>query len=148
MKNIKGLFSGIFGVFFYAMENVLIQTKLSEFSPERITTYFYIGTVVVTMCLAPIALIFRSQFGVDLSPVPLKVFGIIIVCILFEIIADFFYFKAYSEGGSIATVTILISFLPVMAVIIEAVMKMEMISFKQLLGCLLVPVVVYLVNGK
>lgn len=148
MKNLKGLLSGFFGLFFYALENVLVQSKLSEFSPERVTTYFYIGTVAVTLCVAPFALVFKDQFGVDLSPVSLKIFGIIIICILLEIVADFFYFKAYNEGASIATVSTLVSFLPIMAVVIESVVKMQMFSLRQFIGCLLVPIVVYLVNGK
>lgn len=148
MKNLKGLFSGFLALVFYAVENVVIQIKLSEFAPERITTYFYIGAVMVTLCLTPVALILRDQFGIDLAPVSLKVFGIIIICIAVEIVADFFYFKAYHEGASIATVSTLVSFLPVMAVLLEAIVKMEMISLRQFSGCLLVPVVVYLVSGK
>ena len=148
MKSLKGLFSGFLALLFYAVENVVIQIRFSEFAPERTTTYFYLGTVLVTLCLMPVALIFKDQFGVDMTPVSLKVFGIIVICIVVEIVADFFYFKAYHEGASIATVSTLVSFLPVMAVLLEAVVKVEMISLRQFSGCLLVPVVVYLVNGK
>jgi len=148
VNNIKGLFSGLAGVFFYAVENIIIRSNLSGLAPERVTAYFYIGTVAVTLFLAPFAFCFKEWFGVDFTPVSLKIFGIMVLCILVEIIADYMYFRAYCDGMTVATVTTIMSFLPIVAVVVEAVVAWKMIPVRVLAGCLLVPVAIYLVNSK
>lgn len=143
MKSKKGLLAGFIAMFFYALESVTIQKELSQTKPEVTTAYFYLwATILVVAVGIPVGLWLK---WIVFSPgISYRWHAFVVVCILVEVVADYCVFLAYHENISVATVATMIGFFPIFAVLLECLWSWHSPSLRQLAGCALVPVAIYL----
>ncbi|MEY2640871.1 MAG: hypothetical protein RL150_264 [Candidatus Parcubacteria bacterium] len=105
----------LIGIVLYAIQNAIIDVKLKQYSPTGILLGFYI-------ILLPLALglfLWQKASGQPVGIPTGKPFLILSLVAVMFFIADFFYIGAYTSGGNVVTVTILLSLMPVIGGIIK-----------------------------
>jgi drug/metabolite transporter (DMT)-like permease len=117
----KLIIFALIGVVLYAIQNTLIDVKLKGYSTVGILLRFYI-------VLLPLALglfLYQKIAGQPLvipSGDALKVLAAIAVMFF---VADFFYIGAYTSGGNVVVVTILLVLMPVLGALMKYVWVKE-----------------------
>lgn len=148
LKNKKGIWAGGVAAVLYALVNVIVQKELTgdrKPNAEVVNAYFYLWSIVLMLFIAvPIAL--RLKW-IQFSSVPeYRWHEYIILCLLLEAAADYLVILAYEKNTPVAVLTTVVGFFPVFAVLIDCVWSGNLPSPRQLLGCALVPIAVYMVK--
>ncbi len=111
----KSSLYAVAAMFLYAVQNVIIERKLTHLSPITFLVFFYIGTG--TMIIT--AVIFRQPLGLHLTMPAPHLWWIIALCGVLLFFADYCFFSAYHSGGSLMAVTTIVILLPVFASFIK-----------------------------
>jgi drug/metabolite transporter (DMT)-like permease len=95
----------------YAFQNVLFEQKLAKYNTIVLLVYFYVT-------LLPLALISLSYLKISgqtiVAPSGITILGVILIGSLY-FFADYFYIGAYTNGGTVLTVTSIMIMFPVFA---------------------------------
>lgn len=130
-------------VFLYATENVILERYLSSVPPSVLMMLFY--PVIILLALLKYLFIGGEQFALQQV---LPVSGIILMNAAILFFADFFFFSAYHHKGTVAEISTIVAFFPVTALVIKLCLTGILPTGREFLGCLLVPVVVWLVSSN
>lgn len=138
----KPAFYMLVAVTFYASQNVIIERKLAKISPVANIVFFYIGV----LALAGTLVVFRKQWGLNLTMPQNSHVWMLILCGVMLFIADYFLFSAYHSGGSLATVTIVGALFPAIASIIQAVSGGGLPTVRELIAWIFAVIAVVLLS--
>lgn len=141
MKKYGGLLLSVSAAVLYSVETSIIKEKLSGIDPVKLTIFFYLLSPLVIPVMFFIGIVFfRESTGTNLSLVSITAtqWGFIFFCLAVEMVADFFWIKAYSIGASIALVTSVMTALPVFAIVINSIWRGQLPSLKQFVCCLII----------
>jgi drug/metabolite transporter (DMT)-like permease len=112
---VKSIVYAIIGIVLYAIQNVIIDVKLKQYSTISLLLGFYLALLP----LAGLLFVYQKYFG-DGVVVPsgdaLKIVAVVAVMFF---IADFFYLGAYTSGGNVVVVTILLVLMPIIGALLK-----------------------------
>lgn len=118
----KSVIYALIGISLYSIQNAIIDVKLKQFSTVSLLLTFY-------MVLFPMAaglFAYQKLFG---QPVAMPSGGSLAlaasVAVMF-FIADFFYIGAYTKGGGVVVITIMMVLMPVIGGLIKFVWVQDM----------------------
>ncbi len=117
----KSITWALIGIVLYAIQNTIIDVRLSKYS----TVSLLVGWYIMLLPLALGLYLYHRYFG---SPTPfpagadLKLLAAVAVMFF---IADFFYIGAFTAGGNAVTITILLVLMPVVASVMKFVWVKE-----------------------
>lgn len=111
----KTILYALAGIVLYAVQNTIIDVKLKQYSTTEILLGFYITLAPLAACLY-----FYQKLTGQPSSIPTgsALITVSIVAAMF-FIADFFYIGAYTSGGNVVTVTILLTLMPVIGGVVK-----------------------------
>jgi drug/metabolite transporter (DMT)-like permease len=111
----KSIVYALIGICMYAVQNVIIDVKLKQYSTATLLMSFYI----VLLPLGAGLFFYQKMRGQQVI-VPDKdaVLLIAAVAAMF-FFADFFYIGAYTKGGNAVTITILAVLMPVLCAVMK-----------------------------
>lgn len=117
----KPILFALMAVILYAIQNVLIDVKLKQYSTIALLLGFYL----VLLPLGLIAFIYLKSTGQPVvlpSGDGLKI--LVVVAVLF-FVADVLYVGAYTSGGEVVSITILAVLMPVVGAIVKYIWVKE-----------------------
>jgi len=126
----------------YALQNVLLEVKLSKYSTMGLLVYWY-------FTLAPLAVAglgYLYLTGQNLT-LPSRADAPIVIAVgaLF-FVADLFYVGAYTSGGSLLAITTLVVLFPAIAQLIKFTWVGGRINYYHLVGYILAALAVILIG--
>ena len=144
MNKIVPVLYVICAMIMYSFQSIILDKKLSYMSPIVIACIF---TIVQIVILFPILLAMKG-FGMDLVMPNREHYGYVLICGLLMGFGALCFFMAYSCGGNFPMVTTVAALLPVFSLLLSVLFWGQIPSVRQVLGCLLAVVAVYLVVGE
>jgi hypothetical protein len=126
----------------YALQNVLLDVKLSKYSSMGLLVYWYF--TLAPLALAGLGYLYLSRQMVVLpsrSDAPL----VIAVGALF-FVADLLYVSAYTSGGDLLAITTLVVLFPVFAQLIKFAWVGGEMNYHHLVGYVLAALAVILIG--
>lgn len=138
----KSVLFAIVAIFLYALQNVIIQRKLSDVSPIGNMLFFQVPilTLVVTIFLL------KNKLGMEIKLPAQDQLAFVFSCSILLFFADFCFFSAYNTGGSLATITTIACLLPVFASFINFVCDGKLPSLTQVLAWIFATISVVLIS--
>ena len=146
MRKYAGLLLSVSAAILYSVETSIIKEKLSEIDPIKLTVFFYLLSPLVIPVMFFIGIVFfRESMGTGFIPVSITTtqWIFIFLCLAVEMVADFFWVKAYNIGTSIALVTSVMAALPVFAIVVNSIWRGQLPSLKQLVCCLIISATIW-----
>lgn len=139
----KAVLFAIAATFFYALQNVIVERKLSNVQP-LVNMMFFSGTIFL---LSLLTCGVKNLIGFQANiPDSAQILTIVFVGVIL-FFADYCFFSAYNSGGSLIIITTLVVLLPVIASFIKYASTGEGVpSTNQLLGWMFAAVAVFLVT--
>lgn len=130
----------------YATQNVIISRQLAGISEWVMLACVH----VISITLAWTIILTRHRTGMDLSlPEGMKPWLLLATIAAVNTSADYCFFRAYTAGGNMSTITILVVTLPVFATIINVATGGTLPNWRHITAWTLVAAAVWLVsNGK
>lgn len=126
----KSIIYALIGVILYAVQNTIIDVRLKQYS----TVSLLVGWYVVLLPLAAGLYLYSRYVGSPtVFPIgsDLKLLGAVAVMFF---IADFFYIGAFTAGGNVVAITILLVLMPVIGALMKFVWVKEAPSAYHLWG--------------
>ena len=111
----KSIVYAIIGVVLYAVQNVLIDVKLKEYSTVSLLLGFY-------LMLLPLALglfLYQKYMGQGVLVPTGDALKVVAAVAFMFFVADFFYIGAYTSGGNVVVVTIMLVLMPVIGALLK-----------------------------
>ena len=126
----------------YALQNVIIEVKLSKYTTMALLLYWY-------LTLAPLAVASLWYMYITGQSIimPNRNDAMIAIAVgLMFFCADFFYIGAYTNGGSLLTVTTLVVMFPAIAQLIKFAWIGGSLNYYHMFGYLLAAIAVILIG--
>ena len=126
----------------YALQNVLLEVKLSKYSTMGLLVYWYF--TLAPLALAGLGYLYLTRQTLVLpsrADAPL----VIVVGALF-FVADLFYVGAYTNGGKLLAITTLVVLFPAIAQVIKLVWIGGRVNFYHVAGYILAALAVILIS--
>lgn len=117
----KSLVFALIGIVLYAIQNTIIDVRLSKYSTVNLLVGWYI---VLLPMAAGLYIYQRFSGGQSSMPVGSDLTLLAAVAVMF-FIADFFYIGAFTAGGNVVAITILLVLMPVLAALLKFVWVKE-----------------------
>jgi len=111
----KSIVYALIGLTLYAVQNVIIDVKLKQYSTMGLLVGFYLVMLPVGLGV----IFYQKYTGQSLSIPSGNAMGIVAAVALMFFIADFFYIGAYTSGGSAVPITILAALVPVVCALLK-----------------------------
>lgn len=148
MKKYRGLILSVSAAILYSVEASVLKEKLSGIDPVKLTAFFYLVSPLMILVMMLVRVVFKEGTGAGFSPSSITgtQWFFILVCLVAEVIADFFWIKAYSVGASVALVTSVMTALPVFALVINSSWHGELPSLRQFAGCCMIPLAIWMIG--
>jgi drug/metabolite transporter (DMT)-like permease len=111
----KTIIYAIVGIVLYAIQNAIIDVKLKQHS----TVGILLGLYITLLPLAAGLFLWQKASGQPVGIPSGKSFIILASVAVMFFVADFFYIGAYTSGGNVVTVTIVLALMPVIGGLIK-----------------------------
>lgn len=148
MKKYRGLLLSVSAAILYSLETSVIKEKLSGIDPVKLTIFFYLVSPLVIPVMIFVRVVFKegTVSGLSASSITPTEWFFIFFCLVAEVIADFFWIKAYNVGASVALVTSIMTSLPIFALVVNSFWCGELPSLRQFAGCCMIPIAIWLIG--
>jgi drug/metabolite transporter (DMT)-like permease len=111
----KSIIFALVGVILYAIQNTIIDVKLKQYS----TVSLLMGLYIILLPLA-VGLFLYQKFTGQAVIIPSgSSFKILAAVAIMFFVTDFFYIGAYTSGGNVVVITILLVLMPVIGALIK-----------------------------
>ena len=140
----RPLVFAILSLIFISINSVILERKLSGISPLASMAIYH--TVYFVFVIPIWYLCFQPSFKVTWPEGNAWLF--IFIFSFISLLAGFCTFSAYNTGGSLLTVTVVLTFVPILASVLKGFLTGEWLNLTQILGCFLAVVAVVLVVHK
>ena len=111
----KSIVYACIAIMLYAIQNTIIDVKLKNNSTASLLLVFYI----VLLPLAIGLFCYQKLSGQAVTIPQGNTLWIVVAVAVMFFVADFFYFGAYTSGGDVATITIILVLMPVVSALIK-----------------------------
>ena len=129
----KSVIYAVIGLVLYAITNTIIDVRLKQYT----TVSLLLGWYVVLFPLAIGLFFYTKYFGQPMViPAGADLKMLMAVAAIF-FVADFFYIGAFTNGGNVVTITILVALVPVVAGLVKYVWVKDVPTRYHLVGFVL-----------
>jgi drug/metabolite transporter (DMT)-like permease len=111
----KTILFALVGIILYAIQNTIIEVKLKQYS----TISLLVGWYMVLLPLAVGLYVYQKLAGIPVISPHGSDFKMLAAVAAMFFIADFFYIGAFTSGGDVVTITILLTLMPVVAALLK-----------------------------
>jgi drug/metabolite transporter (DMT)-like permease len=129
----KSIVYALIGIVLYGIQNAVIDVKLKQFS----TVSLLLGMYAVLFPLALCLFFYQKYTGNPVMVPDWGSFGIVAAVAIMFFIADFFYIGAYTMGGNVVVITIMLVLMPVIGALIKFIWVKEVPTSYHIAGFIL-----------
>jgi drug/metabolite transporter (DMT)-like permease len=105
----KSIIYALIGIILYAVQNTIIDVRLKQYS----TVSLLVGMYIILLPLGVGLFLYQKYMGQAMITPSGNDFKIVAFVAAMFFIGDFFYVGAYTSGGNVVTITILLVLMPV-----------------------------------
>ncbi len=126
----KSIVFALIATILYAIQNTLIDVKLKQYSTVSLLLGFYL----ILLPLGIAMFLFMKFTGQPISIPSGEGIKIVAVVAISFFVADFFFVGAYTSGGNVVTITIILVLMPVIGAIIKFLWVKEIPTSYHIVG--------------
>jgi len=129
----KPVIYAFIGIVLYAIQNTIIDVKLKQHS----TVGLLMGIYIILLPLAAGLFFYQKLSGQSMSIPTGSSFKILAAVAVMFFVADFFYVGAYTSGGNVVVITIMLVLMPVIGTFMKFVWIKERPTMYHFVGFIL-----------